>query len=138
MILASRIAERAEGGETLVANAVRELCAGKDFVFADRGTRALKGFDEPVRLYRVEWSESHVGRPPVSSEPASPLTARETEVLSLLAGGCSGKEIAAQLSVSLSTVQRHIANIYGKIGARGRVEAAAYAIERGLVRPRDG
>ena len=66
------------------------------------------------------------------------LTARETEVLSLLAGGHSGKEIAAQLTVSLSTVQRHIANVYAKIGARGRVEAAAYAIRHGLVRPRDG
>jgi class 3 adenylate cyclase/DNA-binding CsgD family transcriptional regulator len=137
VILASRIAERAEGGEILVANAVRELCAGKDFVFADRGTRALKGFDEPVRLYRVEWSESYVEGPPVSKEPATTLTARETEVLSLLAGGCSGKEIAARLTVSLSTVQRHISNIYAKIGARGRVEAAAYAIKHGLVQPRD-
>jgi DNA-binding CsgD family transcriptional regulator len=55
--------------------------------------------------------------------------------LSWLASGRSGKEIAAELSVSLSTVQRHIANVYAKIGARGRVEAAAYALARGLVRP---
>jgi len=55
----------------------------------------------------------------------------------LLAGGYSGKEIAAELTVSLSTVQRHISNIYAKIGARGRVEAAAYAIKHGLVQPRD-
>jgi DNA-binding NarL/FixJ family response regulator len=54
----------------------------------------------------------------------------------LLAGGHSGREISAELCVSLSTVQRHIANVYAKIGARGRVEAAAYAIERGLVRSR--
>ncbi|MEX0800860.1 MAG: alpha/beta fold hydrolase [Dehalococcoidia bacterium] len=72
----------------------------------------------------------------VADRPIS-LTARETEVLSLLSSGCSGKEIAAQLTVSLSTVQRHIANIYAKIGARGRVEAAAYAIRHGLVPPRD-
>ena len=71
--------------------------------------------------------------PPAIVEPSVSLTARETEVLSLLASGRSGKEIAVELSVSLSTVQRHIANVYGKIGARGRVEAAAYAIERGLV-----
>lgn len=68
--------------------------------------------------------------------PTSPLTARETEVLSLLAGGCSGKEIADELTVSLSTVQRHIANIYAKIGVRGRVEAAGYALDRGLVKRR--
>jgi len=76
--------------------------------------------------------------PPTINERSMLLTAREAEVLSLLAGGCSGKEIAAQLTVSLSTVQRHIANIYAKIGARGRVEAAAYAIQHGLVQPRDG
>ena len=67
---------------------------------------------------------------------AAALTNRETEVLSLLAGGHTGKEIAAALGISLSTTQRHIANIYAKIGARGRVDAAAYALERGLVRPR--
>jgi len=71
-----------------------------------------------------------------TKQPTIGLTPRETEVLSLLAGGYSAKEIAAHLAVSLSTVQRHIANIYAKIGVRGRVEAAAYAIERGLVRPR--
>jgi pimeloyl-ACP methyl ester carboxylesterase/DNA-binding CsgD family transcriptional regulator len=76
--------------------------------------------------------------PPVRDAPArAALTARETEVLSLLAGGRTGREIAAELSVSLSTVQRHIANIYTKIGARSRVDAAAYALARGLVRPRD-
>ena len=67
----------------------------------------------------------------------APLTVRETEVLSLLAGGHTGKEIAAELNISLSTAQRHIANIYAKIGARGRVDAAAYALARGLVRPRE-
>ncbi|MEX0682616.1 MAG: alpha/beta fold hydrolase [Dehalococcoidia bacterium] len=71
----------------------------------------------------------------VADQPVN-LTARETEVLSLLAGGRTGKEIAAELTVSLSTVQRHIANVYAKIGVRGRVEAAAYALARGLVQPR--
>jgi len=135
--LARRICDAANAGEILASEVVRALAGGKEFVFADQGTRALKGFDEPVRLHRVEWSESQAGRPPVSKEAASTLTARETEVLSLLAGGCSGKEIAARLTVSLSTVQRHISNIYAKIGARGRVEAAAYAIKHGLVQPRD-
>jgi DNA-binding CsgD family transcriptional regulator/pimeloyl-ACP methyl ester carboxylesterase len=65
------------------------------------------------------------------------LTERETEVLSLLAGGRTGREIAEALNVSVSTAQRHIANIYAKIGARGRVDAAAYALARGLVTPRE-
>lgn len=60
------------------------------------------------------------------------LTAREVEVLRLLAEGKTNKEIATVLIVSVPTVQRHIANIYGKIGARGRADATAYAIHRGL------
>jgi class 3 adenylate cyclase/pimeloyl-ACP methyl ester carboxylesterase len=55
VILASRIAARADGAEILVANAVRELCAGKGFLFADRGDFVAKGFEEPVRLYEVSW-----------------------------------------------------------------------------------
>jgi DNA-binding CsgD family transcriptional regulator/pimeloyl-ACP methyl ester carboxylesterase len=67
--------------------------------------------------------------------PVVPLTQREAHVLRLLANGQTGKEIAAELGISVSTAQRHIANIYAKIGARGRVEAAAYAFEQGMVRP---
>jgi pimeloyl-ACP methyl ester carboxylesterase/DNA-binding CsgD family transcriptional regulator len=67
--------------------------------------------------------------------PGVALTERETQVLRLLAGGRSGKEIAAELVISPATAQRHIANIYAKIGARGRVEAAAYAFERGIADP---
>jgi len=69
---------------------------------------------------------------------AAPLTERETQVLRLLASGSTGKEIAHELNVSLATAQRHIANIYAKIGARGRVEAAAYAFEHGLGRRGSG
>ncbi len=60
------------------------------------------------------------------------LTAREVEVLRLLAEGKTNKEIAVALVVSVPTVQRHIANIYSKIGAHGRADATAYAISRGL------
>jgi class 3 adenylate cyclase len=55
VILASRIAARANGGEVLVANAIRELCAGKGFAFSDRGDFVAKGFEEPVRVYEVAW-----------------------------------------------------------------------------------
>ena len=82
-------------------------------------------------------SDSPLPVPELDRGPPAALTTRETEVLSLLAGGRTGKEIAAELGVGVSTVQRHIANIYAKIGARGRVDAAAYALARGLVRPRD-
>jgi class 3 adenylate cyclase len=53
--LAARIAAQAAGGEILVANVVRELAAGKGFLFADRGETALRGFEDPVRLFEVRW-----------------------------------------------------------------------------------
>jgi class 3 adenylate cyclase/pimeloyl-ACP methyl ester carboxylesterase len=55
VILASRIAAQAKGGEIVVANVVRELSAGKGFMFADRGEISLRGFEDPVRLYELKW-----------------------------------------------------------------------------------
>lgn len=60
------------------------------------------------------------------------LTRREVEVLRLLAAGQTNQEIAQTLYVSVRTVERHVANIYGKIGARGRANAATYALAHGL------
>ncbi|HEY5625258.1 MAG TPA: adenylate/guanylate cyclase domain-containing protein [Dehalococcoidia bacterium] len=55
---AARIAAMAQGGEILVANVVRELAEGKEFMFGDRGETALRGFDDPVRLFEVRWREA--------------------------------------------------------------------------------
>jgi class 3 adenylate cyclase len=55
VILAARIAAKADGGEILVADTVRGLCSGKGFLFADRGEFVAKGFEEPVRIYEVSW-----------------------------------------------------------------------------------
>ena len=55
VILASRIAAAAQGGEVLASMAVRELCAGKGFLFADRGEQAMRGFEDPVRVFEVSW-----------------------------------------------------------------------------------
>ena len=57
VILAARIAAAAQGGEVLASMAVRELCAGKGFLFADRGEFVAKGFEEPVRMFEVGWRE---------------------------------------------------------------------------------
>jgi class 3 adenylate cyclase len=57
VILASRIASKAEGGEILAADTVRGLCSGKGFLFSDRGEFVAKGFEEPVRVYEVRWRE---------------------------------------------------------------------------------
>ncbi len=55
--LARRICDEAASGEILVSDVVRQLAAGKGFLFADRAAVALKGFEEPVRLYEVRWRE---------------------------------------------------------------------------------
>jgi DNA-binding CsgD family transcriptional regulator len=60
------------------------------------------------------------------------LTAREAEVLRLLAHGRTNREIAAELVISVHTVERHLATIYRKIGARNRTDATAFAHETGL------
>jgi DNA-binding CsgD family transcriptional regulator len=72
--------------------------------------------------------------PPVPSGTAAPdgLTARELEVLRLVASGRSNREIAAELILSVRTVERHVTNLYSKIGARGKADATAYAFRHGL------
>jgi DNA-binding NarL/FixJ family response regulator len=72
-------------------------------------------------------------RPEEVSAHVAGLTAREAEVLRLVAQGQSNKEIAADLVLSVRTVERHITNLYGKIDARGKADATAYAIHHGLV-----
>lgn len=67
--------------------------------------------------------------------PSSVLTAREEEVVKLIAEGSSSKEIAALLTISLKTVERHRANVLAKLGLRDRVELTRYAIRSGLVEP---
>ncbi len=91
--------------------------------------------------------EAYVGRPTLSAEavqalvhrPApSPtlgidLTARERDVLALLAAGLSNAEVARQLTVSPSTVKYHLRGIYSKLGAANRAEAVALALENKLI-----
>jgi class 3 adenylate cyclase len=57
VIRAARIAAIAQGEEILVANVVRELAEGKGFLFSDRGPVALRGFDDPVKVFEVRWQE---------------------------------------------------------------------------------
>jgi DNA-binding CsgD family transcriptional regulator len=62
------------------------------------------------------------------------LTPREIQVLGLVASGLANKQVADDLGLAVATVERHVANIYTKIGARGRVDATAYAIRHGLAK----
>ena len=61
------------------------------------------------------------------------LTDREVQVLKMVAGGRTNLEVAAELILSVRTIERHVENIYRKIGSRNRADATAYALTRGLV-----
>jgi DNA-binding CsgD family transcriptional regulator len=67
-----------------------------------------------------------------SASTWSGLTPREIGVLRLVAAARTNKEIAGELFISVATVERHVANIYRKIGARSRVEATSYALREGI------
>jgi non-specific serine/threonine protein kinase len=102
----------------------------------------------PQRLAEAEAALAEVAGPdPAAAQAAGPgprparpenLTSRQAEVLALLAAGLSNKQIAAELYLSTSTVERHLATIYRNLGLGGRVEAARFAMEHGLAgQPRD-
>jgi DNA-binding NarL/FixJ family response regulator len=76
-------------------------------------------------------------QPPARSEPdaMAELTAREREVLSLVATGLNNAEIAHALQLSPLTAKTHVSRILMKLGARDRVHAVIYAYESGLIRP---
>jgi DNA-binding NarL/FixJ family response regulator len=73
-------------------------------------------------------------RPEVAASAAgSPLSARETEILQLIAGGTSNAEIAQQLGIGLGTVKGHIRDLMEKLSASDRTHAAVIALRRGLI-----
>jgi DNA-binding NarL/FixJ family response regulator len=103
---------------------------------SDRVAGLLLGADDylpkPIRLdhllARVRRLLAH--SPPVTPSVADSLTAREREVLSLLAEGLDPREIAGRLFITRKTVAKHIERILGKLGVHSRSQAIALALRR--------
>lgn len=113
---------------------VLKTAANRDLVAACRACMRGEAFLYPpavTSLVRDYLDGARRGEHP----PEDPLTAREMEIVKLIAEGHTSEEIAAQLVLSKKTVERHRANILGKLEMRNRVELTRYAIRRGLVEP---
>jgi len=103
-----------------LVEAVRTVAEGGSLVAPAVTQRLLAGVD------RIQNQFSSLEQP-------DPLTGRETEILRLLAGGYSNKEIANSLHVAEGTVKNHVSNILSKLGVRDRTRAVLKALELGIV-----
>ena len=111
------------------------------------GARGLiakpSGLPVLVEALRKVWRGGRYFDPRFSSKPASGngakvLSARESEILGLLAGGLTGEEIAQRLVLSPETVRTHVRNAMGKLEARTRTEAVVKALDLGEVQREEG
>ncbi|EQD64451.1 MAG: response regulator [Metallibacterium sp.] len=103
-----------------LVEAVRTVAAGGSLV-------------SPVVTQRLKAGIERMGTQFQSLEQPDPLTERETEILRLMAGGYSNKEIANSLAVAEGTVKNHVSNILSKLGVRDRTRAVLKALELGIV-----
>lgn len=85
---------------------------------------------QPATAERLTRSPLAATRTP---DPSGRLTEREVEVIRLMAGGFSNKEIAHALGTAEGTIKNHVSNILAKLGARDRTRAVLRALERGLL-----
>ena len=103
-----------------LTRAIRTLASGGTMIQPAVTDRVLKGLGE----LRHEFE---------SLDPPDPLTERETEVLRLMAGGYSNREIAGAFELAEGTVKNHISNILSKLGVRDRTRAVLKAVELGII-----
>lgn len=88
---------------------------------------------QPAVTQRLLSGLEHMNNGFVSLDRPDPLTERETEILRLMAGGFSNKEIASSLNVAEGTIKNHVSSILSKLGVRDRTRAVLRAFELGLV-----
>jgi DNA-binding NarL/FixJ family response regulator len=131
------LAEPLQISDVLNGTAVSVLprdCSGADLLLAIEAT--LRGYAlVPLGLPGLGDPDAGANDGPVSSRtpPDDPLTARERDVLRLLAEGASNKEIARRLGISFHTAKFHVASVAAKLDATGRTDAVAQAVRLGLI-----
>ncbi len=103
-----------------LVNAIKTVADGGSLVQPGLTDRLLRGVSTLENKF-------------ASLEEPDPLTERETEILRLMSGGYSNKEIARSLDVAEGTVKNHVSNILSKLGVRDRTRAVLKALELGLV-----
>jgi predicted ATPase/DNA-binding CsgD family transcriptional regulator len=116
--------------EERAAASVRDQLGPDAFQQAVAAGRALALRDVVDEVRHVLGPPLRAPAPPDAS--ASGLSRREVEVLRLIADGRTNRQIAETLFLSVRTVERHVTNLYGKIGAHGRAEATAFALRHGF------
>ncbi|MFI7391271.1 response regulator transcription factor [Streptomyces tendae] len=123
------------GGDEIV-RAVHGVLSGDAGLAPSIQRRLLERLSESESESEAESASQprHAGPP----EPPDGLTARETEVLVLIAEGLNNTQIASRLQVSTATVKTHINNLFAKTGVKDRAQAVRYAYGKGLVRPPGG
>ncbi len=125
---------RSQARLAAVLHATGEVTGARELVTQARTTARRLGADPLVRELRtVSGSGRGAGAREAPAPEAAPLTAREHEILALVAQGRSNGEVARQLFISTKTVSVHVSNILAKLGATGRTEAAAIARRQGLL-----
>ncbi len=112
---------------------VLKSVAERDLVEACRATMKGEPFIYPAAVRALV--RDYLERGAAEDEGGDPLTARETEVLKLIAEGYTTRQIAAMLFVTDKTVETHRGHLLEKLGMRDRVDLTRYAIRRGLVDP---
>ena len=122
--------------ETIAPNPVRLALALADAALADRLAALLTGVPG-LRLVSGKETADAVVVLPTDPSPAAngavPLTARELEVLTLLAEGASNKMIAQRLGISVHTAKFHVGSLLDKFDAIGRTDAVAHAARLGVI-----
>jgi DNA-binding NarL/FixJ family response regulator len=113
---------------------VLKTAADRDLVEAVRAAMRGESFLYPAAITALV--RDYLERASAGEDaPEDPLTARELQVLKLIAEAHTNDQIALELQIARRTVERHRANILAKLHMRDRVELTRYAIRRGLVQP---